>query len=208
MASSAPASSRSTRLLDALRRPSAFVSSNWAGLLAVASIVGVVPGLAGVTRVVTDLDRHADEGFVVPWRQVRATLRRDLPLSLTVVVATVMALADLWAVVHVAPATRVMVVGFLVPVLAAVCVFTAGYAVAASTLPFDADRGEVLALCARLLRRHPVRALLTPLLMLVLLPLLVLPPVTIAVGVSLPAWVIAAWWGVRESPEGPRAADT
>jgi len=54
---STPASSRTSRLLHALRKPAAFFASDWAALVAVATILGVVPGLAGVMRVVTDLDR-------------------------------------------------------------------------------------------------------------------------------------------------------
>ena len=75
-------------LVDRLRKPSAFFSSNWAGILFLLMGATAVPALAGVTRVVTGLNRHADEGFVTVVRTVKATWRRDLPLSLALVVDT------------------------------------------------------------------------------------------------------------------------
>lgn len=75
----------------------------------------------------TDLTRYADEGFVTVTRTVRATWRRDLPVSLLAVVSLVMGVANLWAIVNVASDVRVLVVGFLVPVLWAVLVFLGCY---------------------------------------------------------------------------------
>lgn len=47
-------------LVKFLRIPAAFIAANWAGLLCVLSVVGLVPGLAGNARVTADLDEHAD----------------------------------------------------------------------------------------------------------------------------------------------------
>lgn len=199
MASSTPASSRPTRsarLLNLLRRPAAFFASNWAGLLALLSVVGTVSGLAGVVRVVTDLDRYEDEPFVSVWRQVRATWRRDLPVSLLVWVVTVMGALNLYGVVYSDSATRVAVVGFLVPILWGVGVFVPAYTAAASAQPYDASRTDVLGLTATLVKRRWARALLTPVLLVALLPVLVIPPLTVAVGLSVPAWVLGEWYGV------------
>jgi hypothetical protein len=196
MALSTPASSRSSRLLVALRKPAAFFASNWAALLAVATIVGVVPGMAGVMRVVSDLDRYEEEPFMTPLRQVRATWRRDLPVSLLLVVVLGLGALNTYAVTRVEVGMRVAVVGFLVPVVWAACIFVAAYVAAASAQPLNASRHEVLGLTALLMRRRPVRSLLTPLFLVALAPVVVLPPLTVAVGLSLPAWFMGEWFGV------------
>ncbi len=165
--------------------------------MAGATLVGVVPGLAGVMRVVTSLDRHVDEGFFTPMRQLRATWRRDLPVSLTFVVVAVMALVNLWAIINVESSVRVAVSGFLIPVVWVVTIMGSAYVAAASAQPWHASREQVLGLTAVLVKQRPVRALLTPLLLLGLLPVVLLPPLTVAVGLSLPAWVAGEWWGVR-----------
>lgn len=193
---STPASSRTSRLLHALRKPAAFFASDWAALVAVATILGVVPGLAGVMRVVTDLDRYEDEPFMTPLRQLRATWRRDLPVSLLLWVVLVLGALDTYAVTQVEVGMRVAVVGFLVPVVWAACVFVAAYVAAASAEPLDASRHDVLGLTAVLVQRRPVRSLLTPLLLVALAPVVLLPPLTVAVGLSLPAWFMGEWFGV------------
>ena len=193
---STPASSRTSRLLHALRKPAAFFASDWAALVAVATILGVVPGLAGVMRVVTDLDRYEDEPFMTPLRQLRATWRRDLPVSLLLWVVLVLGALDTYAVTQVEVGMRVAVVGFLVPVVWAACVFVAAYVAAASAEPLDASRHDVLGLTAVLVKRRPVRSLLTPLLLVALAPVVLLPPLTVAVGLSLPGWFMGEWFGV------------
>ncbi|MHB1008183.1 MAG: hypothetical protein ACYC1E_02865 [Propionibacteriaceae bacterium] len=210
MALSTPASSRTSRLLVALRKPAAFFASNWAALVALATIVGVGPGLAGVMRVVTDLDRYEDEPFMTPLRQLRATWRRDLPVSLLLVIVLVLGALNTYAVTRVEVGVRVAVVGFLVPVAWAVCIFVAAYVAAASAQPLNASRHDVLGLTALLLTRRPVRSLLTPLFLIALAPVVLLPPLTVAVGLSLPAWFMGEWFGVTAwrcqldpDPEGP-----
>ena len=210
MALSTPASSRTSRLLHTLRKPAAFFASNWAALVSVATIVGAVPGLAGVVRVVNDLDRYEDEPFMTPLRQLRATWRRDVPVSLLLVVVLVLGALNTYAVTQVQVGLRVAVVGFLVPVVWAVGMFVAAYVAAASAQPLDATRHDVLGLAAVLMKRRPVRSLLTPLLLVALAPVVLLPPLTVAVGLSLPAWFMGEWFGVamwrRQLDPDPDAA--
>jgi hypothetical protein len=208
---STPASSRTSRLLQALRRPAAFVASNWAGLIGVASVVGTVPALAGAMRVVTALDRYEDEPFVTPLRQARATWRRDLPVTLLIWVVGVFGALNAYAVAHVASSVRVLVVGFLVPVVWGVIGFVSAYVAAASALPLSTHRHDVLALVATMIRARPLRSFLTPVLLVAMAPVIVLPPFTVAAGVSLPGWVIGEWLGVAgwrralDPDDAPRA---
>lgn len=196
MALSTPASSRTSQLLRFLRRPAAFVGSNWAGLLACVSVVGLVPGLAGVMRVVTDLDRHDDEPFVVPLRQVASTWRRDLPVTLLLWVVVVLGGLNTFAIIQVDAGTRVAVVGFLVPVVWAALVFISAYVAATAAQPHGASRHDVLGLAAMIVRQRPVRTWLTPVLLVAMAPVILLPPLTVAVGLSLPGWVLGEWFGV------------
>ncbi len=187
-------------LVDRLRKPSAFFSSNWAGILFLLMGATAVPALAGVTRVVTGLNRHADEGFVTVVRTVKATWRRDLPLSLALVVVVVMGAANIAAAVAVESAVRVAVVGFIVPVLWMALAFIGLYVAVAGTRPLDADRTDLLVGVAQVVRRRPVAAFLLPLVQVLVAPILIFPPTTVAVGLSVPAWIIAEWLGVRQPP--------
>jgi hypothetical protein len=126
------------------------------------------------------------------------------------VVVLVLGALNTYAVTHVDVGMRVAVVGFLVPVVWAVCIFVAAYVAAASAQPLNASRHDVLGLTALLVTRRPVRSLLTPLLLVALAPVVLLPPLTVAVGLSLPAWFMGEWFGVaawrREldpDPDGP-----
>lgn len=159
-------------------------------------MVGTVAALAGAMRVVTALDRYEDEPFVAPLRQVRATWRRDLPVTLLVWVVGVLGALNAYAVTHVASAMRVLVVGFLVPVVWGVIAFVSAYVSSASALPLTATRHDVLALVARMIRDRPVRSFLTPVLLVAMAPVIVLPPFTVAAGVSLPGWVVGEWLAV------------
>lgn len=103
---------------------------------------------------------------------------------------------DTYAVTQVEVGMRVAVVGFLVPVVWAACVFVAAYVAAASAEPLDASRHDVLGLTAVLVKRRPVRSLLTPLMLVALAPVVLLPPLTVAVGLSLPGWFMGEWFGV------------
>jgi hypothetical protein len=102
-------------------------------------------------------------------------------------VVLVLGALDTYAVTQVEVGMRVAVVGFLVPVVWAACVFVAAYVAAASAEPLDASRHDVLGLTAVLVQRRPVRSLA---------PVVLLPPLTVAVGLSLPAWFMGEWFGV------------
>ncbi|WP_022909085.1 hypothetical protein [Aestuariimicrobium kwangyangense] len=188
---------RTQRFMGFLRRPTAFLASNWAGIIAVVSVLLSVPGLAGVTRVVTSLNRHADDAWTTVWRQVASTWRRDLPVSLLLWIVTWGSLANLWAAAQVDSSTRVLVIGVLAPVVWALTVLLAAYTLAASARPVTATRTEVLQLAAMVMKQRPVRAWLTPLVLVVCLPVVLFPPLTVAVGLSVPAWLVGDWWGIR-----------
>lgn len=187
-------------LVDHLRKPSALFSSNWAGIVCLLPGVTSIPALAGVTRVATDLHRYADEGFVTVLRTVRATWRRDLPASLLALITVVMGAANLWAVLQVAPEVRVPVVGFLIPVVWAVLVFLGTYTAVAGTSALTATRTELLTGVARLLRARPFPCLTLPLIQILVLPIVIFPPLTVAVGLSIPAWILAEWLRLRPEP--------
>ena len=197
-------------LVDRLRTPSAFFSSNWAGILFLLMGATAVPALAGVTRVVTGLDRHSDAGFVTVVRTVKATWRRDLPLSLALVVVVVMGAVNIAVVTTVDPSVRVPVVGFLVPVLWMAFTFIGAYSAVAGTQPLDASRTDVLVGVAQLVRRRPIPAVLLPVIQVLVAPILVFPPSTVAIGLSVPAWIITEWLGVRQPPldDEPHLPDT
>lgn len=188
-------------LVDRLRRPSAFFSSNWAGICWLLPGVTSIPALSGVTRVVTDLDRYEDEGFVTVTRTVKATWRRDLPVSLTLVVVAVMAVANLWAILNSASDVRVLMVGFLVPALWAALVFLGTYTAVSGTEPLEAGRVDILAGVAQLLRRRPLQCVALPALQVLVAPIVVFPPLTVAVGLSVPAWILTEWLGCRPAPD-------
>lgn len=188
----------SEKLMGFLRKPSAFFSSNWAAGIAVLAVVLTVPGWAGAMRVVTALNRHADEGWAAVWAQVRATWRRDLPISLLAWIVTWGSLANLWAAAQVGSSTRVAVIGFMTPIVWVLTVLLAAYTVAASARPLSATRAEVLQVAAVMMKERPLRAWLTPFLLLLCLPVVLFPPLTVAVGISVPAWLVGDWWGVRQ----------
>ncbi|MGJ6980603.1 hypothetical protein ACSDQ9_08760 [Aestuariimicrobium soli] len=200
---------RTSQLMGFLRKPSAFFSSNWAALVAVLAVVLTIPGLAGVMRVVTSLNRHADEGWATVWRQVQQTWRRDLPISLLAWIVVLGTAANIWAAAHVGSGTRVAVIGFITPIVWVLTVLMAAYTGAASARPLTATRTEVLQLAAMLLKQRPLRAWLTPVVLLVSSPVVFFPPLTVAVGTSVPAWLVGDWLGVRPWREqlDPHAED-
>lgn len=195
------------RLMRWLRVPAAFIAANWAGLLAVV-VLGLVPAAAGNQRVMTRLDHHADEAGTVVLRQLRRTWWRDLPVSLGMLVYLGLGAATValmvWA--YDGPA-RVYFVGLLVPVYWVVGAAIAAYVRAAATLPLTATRAVVLSAAGQLALTHPVRALLTVPATLLTGPAYVLAPLTVACGLSLPAWVLAQVWRMHPAVHGARRAE-
>lgn len=190
-------------LVAFLRIPAAFISANWAGLLCVLTVVGAVPGFAGNARVMADLDEHADTSGRVVLRQLRRTVRRDLPVSLGFWAYVVVGVATVALLVNVFEGgTRVFFGGLLLPVYWVVGAAVGAYVRAAGTLPVTATRGEVVEESVRLVLRSPARALLSVVVVIAATPVWVLAPITVACGLSLPAWLLARTWG-----RVPTAAD-
>ncbi|TDE97611.1 hypothetical protein EXU48_05395 [Occultella glacieicola] len=189
-----------------LRYPAAMVAANWAGLLGLLSLVGVIPAFAGNARVMADLDEHADTSGRVVLTQLRRTLRRDLPVSLGWWVFVLVGVATGWLMVTAFDGgTRVFFAGLLVPTYWVVGALFGAYVRAAGTTDLDAHRSEVLAEATRLVLTSPLRALATVLVVIVTTPVWVLAPITIACGLSVPAWLIAKVWGPATTAAQRRA---
>lgn len=182
------------RLLQFLRIPAAFIAANWAGLLGVLCL-GAVPAFAGNQKVMTDLDTHADDAGITVLEHIRRTWWRDLPVTLAFGAYVLLALGTT-AVVALAfdVPTRVFFVGLLVPVYLVAGALLAAYVRAAAVLPELASRSEVVEAAIALVLAHPVRALGAVALVLGTAPVWILAPLTIACGLSLPAWALNSLW--------------
>ncbi|MBZ2197737.1 hypothetical protein [Occultella gossypii] len=189
-----------------LRVPAALIAANWAGLLGVVSVVGVIPAFAGNARVMADLDEHADVSGRVVFAQIRRTTRRDLPVSLAWWAYVLLGAATAWLMVTAFEGgTRVFFVGVLVPVYWIVGALIGAYIRAAGTLGLGASRAAVTAEAGRLVFTAPVRTLMTVPVVLAMTPVWALPPITIACGLSLPAWALSKIWGPTTTAAQRRA---
>lgn len=189
-------------LIAFLRRPAVFFAANWAALLGVLSVIGIVPALAGATRATTCPDPEDDDAtFTGVLRHVRATWRRDWPLSLAVIGFVALVVGDVAILLAADAATRVFLGGALIPVAWVVTAWLSAYVVSAADP--TASRVEVVRTATLRCVRRPVRALLAPALVLLLSPVWLLAPLTIAIGFSLPPWVLARTWG--EAPVAPES---
>jgi hypothetical protein len=180
-------------LIAFLRRPAVFFAANWAALLGVLSVIGLVPALAGATRATTHPDADDDTTFTGVLRHVRATWRRDWPLSLAVIGFVALVVGDVAILLAADAATRVFLGGALIPVAWVVTAWLSAYVVSAADP--TASRSEVVRTATLRCVRRPLRALLAPALVLLLSPVWLLAPLTIAIGFSLPPWVLARRWG-------------
>ncbi len=187
-----------------LTKPAAFLAANWAAILGILTVVGIVPALAGATRVTRDLEQYEDEAFTSTLRHARRTLRRDGPAS--VLLLLVLGGIGLNGLVlpHLAPDLRVFAVGLMLPVVwGLVGVLSAYVAVAAQEA--TAARSEVMLRALALAVRRPAAALVAPALVALLSPLWLLAPLTIACGFSIPPWILGRLWGGSRDGERPRA---
>lgn len=193
------------RLLQFLRLPAAFIAANWAGLLGVLCL-GAVPAFAGNQKVMTDLDTHADDAGITVLEHIRRTWWRDLPLTLAFGAYVLLAIGTtaLLALVFDAPA-RVFFAGLLVPVYWASGALLGSYIRAAALLPVTAARDEVTDTALALTIGHPLRALATIMIVLATTPVWVLAPLTIACGLSLPAWALNSLWTRPPRAQRPAA---
>jgi hypothetical protein len=64
----------------------------------------------------------------------------------------------------------------------------------AAAQELTAPRGEVAGAALALMMRRPLRALLAPLAIIAVSPLWMLAPLTIAIGASLPPFLVAKVW--------------
>src|SRR5699024_6031455 len=100
-----------------LTKPAAFFAANWAAMLGILTVAGIVPALAGATRVTGDLAQYEEEAFTSTLRHVRRTLRRDGPASaLLLLVLGGIGLNGL-VLPRLAPDLRVFAVGLMLPVV-------------------------------------------------------------------------------------------
>jgi hypothetical protein len=180
-------------LIRFLRRPAVFFAANWAALLGVLTVVGLVPALAGATRATTHPEADDDVTFTSVLAHLRATIRRDWPVSLAAWAFLAFLVGDAIILASADVATRVFLAGALIPVAWAVTAWLSAYVVSAAD-PAPA-RGEVVRTATWRLVRQPGRALLAPALVLLLSPVWLLAPLTIAIGFSLPPWVLGKSWG-------------
>ncbi len=182
-----------TGLIRFLHRPAVFVAATWAALIGVVTIVGLIPALAGATRATTHPDADDDVTFTSVLRHVRATVRRDWPISFALLAFLLLVVGDVVILAGADPSTRVLLGGALLPVVWVVTAWLSAYVV--SAVDAAAGRAEVARLATLRVLRQPGRALLAPALVLLLAPVWLLAPLTIAIGFSLPAYVLGRTWG-------------
>lgn len=188
-------------LVRALVKPAAFFATNWAAMLGILTIAGIVPALAGATRTTGDLARYEDAAFTSTLRHIRDTVRRDAPASVLLVMVVVGGAVNAVVLPQLEASLRVFAVGLTVPVTwMLVAVLSAYVAVAAQDT--TSDRSTVVVRSLALVMRRPLAALLAPALVLLLSPLWLLAPLTIACGFSVPPWVVGRLWGSRTRSPG------
>lgn len=129
---------------------------------------------------------------------------RDLPVTFALWLYLVLAISTtaVLTLVFTAP-ERVFFAGLCVPVYWIAGALLATYVRAAAVLPPAASRREVVEATAALVAAHPGRSLATVAVVLATAPVWVLAPLTIACGVSVPAWAVNALWA---RPRRARAA--
>ena len=177
-----------------LTKPAAFFAANWAAMLGILTVIGIVPALAGATRVTGDLEQYEDEAFTSTLRHVRRTLLRDGPASLLLLLVLGGLVLNALVLPRLQPDLRVFAVGLMLPVLwVLVSVLSAYVAVAARDA--GAERSEVMLRALALVMRRPVAALAAPALVVLLSPVWLLAPLTIACGFSVPPWILGRLWG-------------
>lgn len=185
-----------SRLVQALTIPSAFIAANWAALLLMLTVVGTVPALIAATRTTTDLHTHADRGFRETLRAGLALLRRDWVMSLALLAMLALGIGNAAILTDLAAgSTRVLLVGVALPPTWLIVAYLSAYVVTAAEMDLRAPRGVVAGAALTLMMQRPLRALLVPLAVIAVSPLWMLAPLTIAIGFSLPPFLVAKVWG-------------
>ncbi|AXK46332.1 hypothetical protein [Brachybacterium saurashtrense] len=194
-------------LVRLLVKPAAFLGANWAALLGVLTVVGIVPALAGATRVTSDLEQYEDSAFTTTLRHARRTLVRDAPASLLLLLVAGGIAGNALVLPRLDASLRVFAVGVLLPLLWALIAMLSAYVVAASR-DEHGERAAILLEALRLVRARPVAALAAPPLIALLSPLWLLAPLTIAIGLSVPPWVVGRLWSSAPHIGAYRARST
>ena len=181
-------------LVRFLTKPAAFLGANWAALLGILTVIGIVPALAGATRTTSDLEQYEDAAFTSTLGHVRRTLRRDAPASILLLLVLGGIGANALVLPQMAASTRVFAVGLMLPVVWLMIALLSAYVVAAAR-DQRAERTTIVLGAMALVMRRPLSALVAPALIVVLSPLWLLAPLTIACGFSVPPWVVGRLWG-------------
>lgn len=193
-----------SRLVRALSIPAAFFAANWAALLLALTVVGTVPALVAATRTTVDLHRHADSAFRETLRHGVRLLRRDWVVSAALWGLLTLGVGNAWILTDlVAGGTRVLLVGMALPPTWLAVAFLSAYVVVAARQERTAALGTVARAALMLLATRPLRALAVPAVIVAVSPLWLLAPLTIAIGLSLPPFLVAKVWG--EPGADPRA---
>jgi len=180
--------------------PGAVIAANWAALLCAATVVGLLPGLAGAGRALADLQEHQDTAFRSVLCHARATVRRDFPVSVGSWALICAIILNGLFVPAISPSARTFMVGLLMPLIWLLLAWVSAY-VAAAQDP-AASRSTVTLRATYLCTSRPLRALLAPAAIIGLSPLWLLAPITIACGISVPPYLLSTLWrmGPREGP--------
>lgn len=188
-----------------LVKPAAFLASNWAAMLGVLTVVGIVPALSGATRITADLSQYEDSAFTSTLGHLRRTLRRDAPASMLLLLVLCGGVGNAMVLPQLDPSLRVFAVGVTLPVLWMLVAVLSAYIVIAAR---DAatERSQVVVATLALVIHRPVAALVAPGLIVLLSPLWLLAPLTIACGFSIPPWVVGRLWGAAASIPGEQTA--
>lgn len=181
-------------IVRALTIPAAFFATNWAAILLIITVIGAVPALIAATRTTTDLQAHADRGFRETLRVGVILLRRDWLISLAMWALVVLLVGNSLILTNLASgSTRVFLVGIALPPSWLAVSYLSAYVVAGASA-VEAARGAVAARALALVMKRPVRALVAPAVILAVSPLWLLAPLTIAIGFSLPPFLVAKFW--------------
>lgn len=194
--------------LGLLRYPSSLFLANIAAILFLLPVVTWLSGLVGATRVLRSIGHTDDEAFLGVVRSVRKSWTRDLPAAAGIPLAFGMVTANmLWLAGHPTPMSIVLL-GAQLPILLAVLAFTVNYIVLASEPENDVLTPSVMATSAvSAAMRRPGRSLLAIVVGVVCVPVMVLPPLTVACGLTLPVWFINGVLTPPRRPESPPGAD-
>lgn len=183
-------------IVRALTIPAAFLAANWGAMLMVLTVVGTVPALISATRTTVDLHTHADRAFRETLRSSAVLVRRDWVMSLALVAILALGVGNAAILTDLASgSTRVVLVGVALPPTWLVVSFFSAYVVTGASGDLDAPRGAVAGAALALMMGRPLRALLIPAAVIAVSPLWMLAPLTIAIGFSLPPFLVAKVWG-------------